>query len=61
MVRLNNIPTIEIDWDIFKDLDEVYVEDLTSFNILVLTLVKEDVVKLVAYDIEEKKWALLEQ
>ena len=56
-----DIPTIEIDWTHLKELDEFYLEDLRAFNILLLTLVKGDEVQLVAYDIEEMKWGLLQQ
>jgi hypothetical protein len=54
-----NEPIIEIDWTHLIDLDEIYVEDLRPFGIILLTLIKDDNVQLVAYDIEEKKWALL--
>ena len=56
-----NIPTIEIDWEEFKGFDEIYLEDLRAFNILLLTLVKGDEVQLVAYDIDEQRWGLLQQ
>jgi hypothetical protein len=56
-----DIPTIEIEWKEFKGLDEIYLDDLRDYNILLITLVKDDEVKLVAYDTEEKKWALLQQ
>ena len=52
---------IEIEWDYFKGLDEIYFDDLREFNILLLTLVKDEEVKLVAYDTEEKRWVLLQQ
>ena len=55
------IAAIEIEWDYFKELDEIHFDDLTPFNILLLTLVKDDEVKLVAYDIEEKQWAILQE
>ena len=56
-----DIPTIEIDWTHLKDLDEIYVEDLRPFRIILLTLVKNEEVQLVAYDIEEMKWGLLKE
>ena len=56
-----DIPTIEIDWTHFKVLDEIYVEDLRPFRIILLTLVKNEEVQLVAYDIEEMKWGLLKE
>ena len=55
-----DIPIIEIDWKHIIDLDEIYVEDLRPFGIILLTLVKDDEVQLVAYDTEEKKWGLLQ-
>jgi hypothetical protein len=55
------IAAIEIEWDEFKAFDEIYLDDLTPFNIILLTLVKDDEVKLVAYDTEEKQWAILRE
>jgi hypothetical protein len=55
------LPNIQIDWDYFKELDEIHFDDLTPFNILLLTFVKDDEVKLVAYDTEEKQWAILRE
>jgi hypothetical protein len=55
------LPTIEIDWEEFKAFDEIYLDDLTHFGVLVLTLVKGDEVQLVAYDIDEQKWGLLQE
>jgi hypothetical protein len=55
-----DIPTIEIEWKQLIDLDEIYVEDLRPFRIILLTLVKDEEVQLVAYDTEEKKWGLLQ-
>lgn len=56
-----DIPTIEIEWDYFKSLDEIHLDDMSAFNILLLTLVKDEEIQLVAYDIEEKRWALLQE
>jgi hypothetical protein len=56
-----NIPTIEIDWEEFKAFDEIYLDDLTPFGVLVLTLVKGDEVQLVAYEINTQSWGLLQQ
>jgi DNA-directed RNA polymerase subunit L len=55
------LPNIEIEWMHYKELDEIHLDDLTPFNILLLTLVKGDEVQLVAYDIEEKKWGILQE
>ena len=60
-ITFGSLPNIEIDWEEFKGFDEIYLEDLRAFNILLLTLVKGDEVQLVAYDIEEMKWGLLQQ
>jgi hypothetical protein len=50
---------IEIDWTHLKDIDEIYVEDLRPFSIILLTLIKDEEVQLVAYDTEEKVWSIL--
>ena len=55
------LPAIEINWEEFKAFDEIYLDDLTPFGVLVLTLVKGDEVQLVAYDIHEQRWGLLQQ
>jgi hypothetical protein len=55
-----NLPIIEIEWKQLIDLDEIYVEDLRPFRIILLTLVKDEEVQLVAYDIDEQKWGLLQ-
>jgi hypothetical protein len=55
-----NLPIIEIEWKHLIDLDEIYVEDLRPFRIILLTLVKDEEVQLVAYDIDEQKWGLLQ-
>jgi hypothetical protein len=60
-ITFGNLPTIEIDWEEFKALDEIYLDDLTPFGILVLTLVKGDEVQLVAYEIDTQRWGLLQQ
>ena len=54
------LPAIEIQWDEFRAFDEIYLDDLTPFGILVLTIVKEDNVQLIAYDIDEQKWGVLQ-
>jgi hypothetical protein len=55
------LPAIQIEWDYFKSIDESYVDDLSEFGIILLTLVKDDDVKLVAYEIDTKRWALLQE
>jgi hypothetical protein len=55
------IPTIEIELEEFKQFDEIYLDDLTPFGVLVLTLVKGDNVQLVAYEIDTQSWGLLQQ
>jgi hypothetical protein len=54
------LPTIEIQLDEFKAFDEIYLDDLTPFGILVLTIVKEDNVQLIAYEIDTQRWSLLQ-
>ena len=54
------LPAIEIDWDEFRAFDEIYLDDLTPFGILVLTIVKEDNVQLIGYDIDEQRWGVLQ-
>jgi hypothetical protein len=55
------LPAIQIEWDYFKSIDESYVDDLSEFGIILLTLVKDDDVKLVAYEIDTKTWGLLQE
>jgi hypothetical protein len=55
------LPAIQIEWDYFKGLDEIHCDDLTPFGIILLTLVKDDNVQLVAYEIDTKTWGLLQE
>jgi hypothetical protein len=55
------LPAIQIDWDYFKELDEVHVDDMRAFGIILLTLVKDNDIQLVAYEMDTKKWALLQE
>jgi hypothetical protein len=55
------LPTIEIEWSYYKELDEIYLDDLTPFGILLLTLIKDDNVQLVAYEIHTQTWGLLQE
>ena len=55
------IAAIEIDWEEFKQFDEIYLDDLTPFGVLVLTLVKGDNVQLIAYEIDTQSWGILQQ
>jgi hypothetical protein len=55
------LPNIAIEWDYYKGLDEIHLEDLTHFGIILLTLVKDDNVQLVAYEIDTKQWGLIQQ
>jgi hypothetical protein len=55
------IPTIEIEWSYFKELDEIHCDDLTPFGIILLTLVKNGDAQLVAYEIDTKTWGLLQE
>ena len=54
------LPNIQIDWDYYKGLDEIHLEDLTPFGILLLTLVKGDEVQLIAYELDTKTWGLIQ-
>lgn len=56
-----NLPNIEIDWDFFKDIEEANVDDLEAFGIILLTIVKDDKVLFLAYDIDKKEWGLLQE
>lgn len=56
----SNLPNIQIDWDYYKGLDEIHLEDLTPFGILLLTLVKGDEVQLIAYELDTKQWGLIQ-
>ena len=56
-----NLPKLEIEWSYFKTLDEVHVDDLRPFGIILLTLVKDDNAQLVAYEIDTKTWGLLQE
>ena len=55
------LPNIGIEWDVIKDLDEFHIDDMRAFGIILLTLVKGDDVKLVAYELDTGKWGLLQQ
>jgi hypothetical protein len=55
------LPAIQIDWDYFKELDEIYLDDMSAFGILVLTIVKDDNVQLIAYEIDTQTWGLLQE
>jgi hypothetical protein len=57
----SKLPNIQIDWDYFKTIDEAHVDDLSEFGILLLTVVKDDNVMLLAYEIDSKSWGLLQQ
>lgn len=59
-ITFGSLPNIEIEWTYYKDLDEIHLDDMSAFNILLLTLVKGDNIQLVAYDIEEKSWGILQ-
>ena len=59
-ITFGSLPNIAIEWTYYKDLDEIHLDDMSAFNILLLTLVKGDNIQLVAYDIEEKSWGILQ-
>ena len=60
-ITFGRLPAIQIDWDYFKELDESYVDDLTPFGIIVLTLVKDGDATLVAYEIDTNTWGILQE
>jgi hypothetical protein len=55
------LPNIEIEWSYYKELDEIHIDDMKAFGIILLTLVKDNEVQLVAYEIDTNKWALLQE
>jgi hypothetical protein len=55
------LPNIEIEWTYYKELDEIHIDDMRAFGIILLTLVKGDNIQLVAYEIDTNKWALLQE
>jgi len=55
------LPTIEIEWDEFRAFDEIYLDDMSAFGILVLTIVKDDNVQLIAYEIDTQIWGILQE
>jgi hypothetical protein len=54
------LPNIEIEWSYYKELDEIHIDDMRAFGIILLTLVKGDNIQLVAYEIDTNKWGLLQ-
>ena len=59
-ITFGRLPNIQIDWDEFRAFDEIHCDDMRAFGIILLTIVKDDNIQLVAYDIDEQKWALLQ-
>lgn len=55
-----NLPNIQIDWDYFKSLDEIHLDDLTPMGMILLVLVKGDDVQLIGYEIDTKTWGLIQ-
>lgn len=55
------LPTIEIEWNYFKSLDEIHMDDMRGFGMILLTLVKNDNVQIIAYEIKTQKWGLLRE
>ena len=60
-ITFGSLPNIQIDWEFFKDIEEANVDDLEAFGIILLTIVKDDKVLLLAYDIDKKEWGLLQE
>lgn len=57
---ISKLPNIGLDWDFFKDVTESEVDDMEEFGIILLTLVKDDKVLLLAYELDSKTWGLLQ-
>jgi len=55
------LPAIQIDWNYFKTIDEAHVDDMRAFGIILLTIVKDNDIQLVAYEMDTKRWALLQE
>lgn len=55
------LPNIAIEWTYYKELDEIHLDDMSAFGLLILTLVKDEVPTLVAYDIQTNSWGILQE
>ena len=53
------LPSIEIDWTQFIDLDEVHVDYMELFGIILLTLVKDDDAKILYYEYKTDEWGVM--
>jgi hypothetical protein len=60
-ITFGRLPNIEIEWTYYKELDEIYLDDMSAFGIILLTLVKGDNIQLVAYEIDTNKWGILQE
>jgi hypothetical protein len=54
-----NLPAIQIQWEEFKVLDEVHVDYMELFGVIILTLVKDDDAKIVYYEYKTGEWGLM--
>jgi len=54
-----NLPSIEIQWEEFIDLDEVHVDYMELFGIILLTLVKDDDAKIIYYEYKKDEWGVM--
>ena len=55
------LPNIQIDWNYFKTIDESYVDDMRAFGIILLTIVKDNDVQIICYELNTKQWVLLQE
>lgn len=55
------LPNIQIDWNYFKTIDESYVDDMRVFGIILLTIVKDNDVQIICYELNTKQWVLLQE
>jgi hypothetical protein len=55
------LPNIQIDWGYFKTIDEAHIDDMRVFGMILLTIVKDNDVQILCYEIDTKQWGLLQQ
>jgi hypothetical protein len=54
-----DLPAIQIQWEEFKVLDEVHVDYMELFGIILLTLVKDDDAKIIYYEYKTDEWGVM--
>lgn len=55
------LPSIQIDWNYFKTIDEAHVDDMRAFGMILLTIVKDNDVQIICYELNTKTWSLLQE